>query len=435
MKYFLSSLGKLAETLDSTEKERVENLTIQFLSNHPYFSNVWKQLSIFQKNRILEIIVSGKGVIPYEKILTKDSLSIKPEDGIFFTKDEFFSTLKGKGVDNESYENSKQLFILLKMRNLSDLNDLYNAQDVILLLEMMENRFQTMQDTTGYNPRIINSASELSSCIQREQSKVIIALPTNNIQMEVFEKTLSGGYSCVNNRLSFDTEILMPNLRESDYKKMNLDQSFKAFKRDDLKVTVMGLYEIENLDNQNICTIAINPKEYIEKFKNRSINKKHKGVRRDTPGMFFESYAGRISKIKEFDSETKEKKIVQKRLQVKNTEMKMTSVKKVQFASLNDKRYYFSDGIVSLPFGHPSLSNIRDYKKSLPKIHTVIRQEKNKILKMENEIVNKNERLSVLCNILSQPITYFNLKSNVKTNIKDNDFTSTRDYILNSRWL
>ena len=95
----------------------------------------------------------------------------------FFTKDEFFSTLKGKGVDNESYENSKQLFILLKMRNLSDLNDLYNAQDVILLLEMMENRFQTMQDTTGYNPRIINSASKLSGCIQREQSKVIIALP------------------------------------------------------------------------------------------------------------------------------------------------------------------------------------------------------------------------------------------------------------------
>ena len=40
----------------------------------------------FKKNRILEIIVSGKGVIPYEKIFKKDSLSIKPEDGIFFYK-------------------------------------------------------------------------------------------------------------------------------------------------------------------------------------------------------------------------------------------------------------------------------------------------------------------------------------------------------------
>ena len=51
----------------------------------------------------------------------------------------------------------------------------------------------------------------------------------------------------------------------------------------------MGLYEIENTDNANICTIAVNPKEYFEKFKNRSINKKHKGIRRDTPGMSFES--------------------------------------------------------------------------------------------------------------------------------------------------
>ena len=39
---------------------------------------------------------------------------------------------------------------------------------------------------------------------------------------------------------------------------------------------VMGLYEVENLDNANLCTIAINPKEYFEKFKDRKINKKLK---------------------------------------------------------------------------------------------------------------------------------------------------------------
>ena len=48
---------------------------------------------------------------------------------------------------------------------------------------------------------------------------------------------------------------------------------------------VMGLYEVENLDNANLCTIAINPKEYFEKFKDRKINKKHKRVRRDTLGI------------------------------------------------------------------------------------------------------------------------------------------------------
>ena len=122
------------------------------------------------------------------------------------------------------------------MRNLSDLNDLYNAQDVIILLEMMKNRFQSMQEKSDYNPRIINSASKLSGCIQREQTKSILALPVNNTQVEVFEKTLCGGFSHVNTRLSFDTEILMPNLTKRDDHNMSINQSFKAFKRDDLKV-------------------------------------------------------------------------------------------------------------------------------------------------------------------------------------------------------
>ena len=125
------------------------------------------------------------------------------------------------------------------MRDLSDLNDLYNAQDVIILLEVIENRFQKIMEMTDYNPRIINSASKLSGCIQREKSKCILALPTDNTQMEIFEKTVCGGYSSVNNRLSFDTELLMPNLTKNDYDKMSIDESFKAFKRDDLKLGYM----------------------------------------------------------------------------------------------------------------------------------------------------------------------------------------------------
>ena len=69
-----------------------------------------------------------------------------------------------------------------------------------------------MQNECGYNPRKVNSASKLIGCIQREQSKIILALQTDNNQMETFEKTLSGGFSCVNTRLSFDSKILMRNL-------------------------------------------------------------------------------------------------------------------------------------------------------------------------------------------------------------------------------
>ena len=106
-----------------------------------------------------------------------NSFFIKP-DKEFWEKTEFFSESKLSAVDNESYENSKYLYHNLKMRNLGDLNDLYNTQDVILLCEIFESRFQAMQNTYGFNPRKCNSASAISGCIEREMSKVIIALPT-----------------------------------------------------------------------------------------------------------------------------------------------------------------------------------------------------------------------------------------------------------------
>ena len=68
-----------------------------------------------------------------------------------------------------------------------------------------------MQDKYGFNPRKFNSASTLSGSIEIDLCKIIISLPTNNEHVELFEKTLIGGFSFVNIRLSFDTEILLPN--------------------------------------------------------------------------------------------------------------------------------------------------------------------------------------------------------------------------------
>ena len=153
MKYYQTSLGKLALTLTDIEKNRVEVLTKQFLMEQRYFSKTWL-LSKKQKNQVLKIIVSEKRVIPYEKINAIDALQNEPEDEIF--KGEFFSTLKGQAVNDDDYENLKKMFILLKMQNLFDLNGLYNAQNIILLLEIIENRFQEMQNECGYNPRKVN---------------------------------------------------------------------------------------------------------------------------------------------------------------------------------------------------------------------------------------------------------------------------------------
>ena len=898
IKYYQTSLAKLSETMSDLEKSRVSKLVQQFIATHSYFSIVWNDMDFLQKNKVIDIVVSGKGIIPYEKIETIESLSRKPEDGVFFSKDEFYSSLKAEQVDDISYQNAKTLFLTLKMRDLSDLNDLYNAQDVIILLEIIENRFQQIQDMTDYNPRIINSASKLSGCIQREKSKCIIALPTDNIQMEIFEKTVCGGYSSVNNRLSFDTELLMPNFSKAEYEKdltlfkrddlklgymlklnnyssyerkrvitkivkfdennqygyamtrpmptgcikqntspswttfnlliekvsledkighlfvvdiefdfenasarqltyneifppiiekkkimeanerslfqllelfskneqdkprsyvctakshatllpktciplyiedlrflikragwkviklyshftfeqdtfkkdfvlmnqksrqnakNNIEKDFyklmnnanfgfdcrndannlkfdplidemneityikkyhnlfdpkikkfvsskiledhiekeytdelfkikdddpfkdlrlthlkneklkqldgvecfkrqerkrkKRIKKDDLdlrtekllqdrriktmidfeynasnsikslaikkntnvkvasrfikgkmlmfaKLSIksfvydmidvfcfpnkdiqliydfyqiekcflyqnltdtdstsllfvficnlestlpesearkvifecmkqskildrldvsdkyweqfnvynantkkqMGLFEIEHIDNPNVCTIAVNPKEYFEKFKNKDINKKHKGVRKGTRGMLFENYANQIKRLRyDLDISPSVQRIKQKRSEVRNTNMKMTTVNKVKFARLNDKRYYFSDGIVSLPFGHILLGKVRQYKKQLTKIHKQIDNEKDAILQLENEAVMQNERLRILRCIFSQPLVYFDLHSHQLTEVKRAfKYATTKDYILNSHWL
>ena len=76
----------------------------------------------------------------------------------------------------------------------------------------------------------------------------------------------------------------------------------------------MGFYEVENLDNANLRTIAIDPKEYFEKFKDRKINKKHKRVSRDTPSMTFESYAERISSLRQLDTKSEKKKTNTKKI-------------------------------------------------------------------------------------------------------------------------
>ena len=49
-----------------------------------------------------------------------------------------FSELKQSAVNDDDYENSKYLYQTFKMRNLGDLNHLYNTQDIILLTEIIQ---------------------------------------------------------------------------------------------------------------------------------------------------------------------------------------------------------------------------------------------------------------------------------------------------------
>ena len=60
-----------------------------------------------------------------------------------------------------------------------------------------------------FNPKLCVSASKLSGCIEKQKSKVVIAMPTSGEIVQLNEKILISGFNCINTRLGFDSEILM----------------------------------------------------------------------------------------------------------------------------------------------------------------------------------------------------------------------------------
>ena len=97
--------------------------------------------------------------------------------------------------------------------------------------------------------------------------------------------------------------------------------------------------------------------------------------------MDFDSYSERLSHLNEFSKEFLKKpfKIEQKRFQIINESVQMKSVIKVQFGQLNDKRFYYSNGLISLPFGHPYLEELRIEKHRYRAIHKIIQEKKQTI--------------------------------------------------------
>ena len=84
MKHYQNILGELASTLTLIEKNRVEVLTKQFLMQNGYFLKTWLMLTEKQKNQVLNIIVSGKGVIPYKKLMRLTLCKKNQKMGYFF---------------------------------------------------------------------------------------------------------------------------------------------------------------------------------------------------------------------------------------------------------------------------------------------------------------------------------------------------------------
>lgn len=85
----------------------------------------------------LDYIWGGKGVIPYEIIRSYEDLDAVPPQ-TFFYKIESYSSLKNEIVSDEDYKNVKKFYRLLHLRKLSDLTEIYNVQETIILCKIFE---------------------------------------------------------------------------------------------------------------------------------------------------------------------------------------------------------------------------------------------------------------------------------------------------------
>ena len=105
---------------------------------------------------------------------------------------------------------------------------------------------------------------------------------------------------------------------------------------------------------------------------------------------------------------------------------------------MNNKRFYFLDGIVSLPFGHKNLKQIDDFKKEKgQKIEKYFWEEKEVLFKMEKEALQNNPRIYLYHQILMSSTKIFNI--NQKNDFIQQNKTllkwNTKDIILSGEWI
>ena len=193
--------------------------------------------------------------------------------------------------------------------------------------------------------------------------------------------------------------------------KNRFDNSDEFWKKFDVHIPqnqkVLGLYEVENINDPCLVTLPVNPKEYLKYFRSENVNKKHKGIKKGSVGMNFENFAERIKQLYDFDTFVKPKQDTKPvvRISVKKGEMTTHKIVKTKFSQLNDKRFYFPNAIISLPFGHSSLEDIYTFKKSKgQRIEWYFLKGKEKLLELGKKALKQCPRLDFLNNILLQVI-------------------------------
>ena len=107
----------MAKNTSEIEKKSIRASCLKFIEKSEIYSTSFNSLPDNDKNWILDYLCRGKGIILYEKIETQQDLESVPKND-FFSKTQFYSSLKNEIIDDESYENVKKFWNLLRLKNL-----------------------------------------------------------------------------------------------------------------------------------------------------------------------------------------------------------------------------------------------------------------------------------------------------------------------------
>ncbi|KAE9521648.1 hypothetical protein AGLY_017944 [Aphis glycines] len=175
-KFLSSSLDKLTNNL---EKHQFKDLSKYFPEEHLN-------------------LVTRKLAYPYEYMDCEEKFN----ETCLPPREKFYSSLTGKNITIEEYENSQKIWEVFKIQNLCEFTSLYNKIDVLLLTDIMENFRDISLKKYKLDPLWYYTTPGFAWDSMLRMTKVKLDLLTNIDQILMFESGIRGGLSQCSQRYS-----------------------------------------------------------------------------------------------------------------------------------------------------------------------------------------------------------------------------------------
>ena len=191
-KYMAFYIGKHLAFIDSLQfmgssLERLAgNLSEErFIYTHEYFSNEEQ----FQ-------LMKGKGVYPYDYM---DSFG-KFDDTVLPQREDFYSLLNDENISDDDYKHAKDVWNTFNLKNMGEYHNLYLRSDVLLLADVFENFRVACLKNYQLDPAHYVSSPGLSWDALLKMTGINLELLTDIDKQLFIEKGMRGGISIITHR-------------------------------------------------------------------------------------------------------------------------------------------------------------------------------------------------------------------------------------------